>query len=95
MTINEPEVEKYGEEIPKIIFGLYKTLKVGSEFKLDIDFFRNESRARAVIKKFMDRGAYIFCSFRSDFKELRIKRNADTDGYIKKHKEEQIQRQED
>ena len=92
MTIKEPSVEKYGEEIPKIIFGIYKTLKVGGEYKLELEFFRDQSRARAIIKKFIDRGAFIFCTFKSDFTELRIKKDFDTDEYIKKHKEEQVQR---
>lgn len=88
LNYQHPKVENYEKGISKSIWDLYKGLPWGDRYKIETDTFDDRDKAIKIIKEFMDKGAYIFCHFTSDYKKLIVFRDEDTDAYIKKHKKD-------
>lgn len=97
-SVTIPKPEEYESKIPSLIFSIYKSLssqvvihpkgEISGRYKLDLDLFSDRDSAISILKRYMDKGAFVFSHFNQKFTHFIIFRDKDTDIYIDKLKKE-------
>ena len=88
MNYYPPKPSEYNEKLINSLWNIYKKLQWDSTYKIGMEAFHESDKAKEHIKGWLDKGAYIFCHFTSDYSNLVIFRNDTTDKYIKEYKKE-------
>ena len=89
ITFYTPKLENYEKQLVSNIWkNVYRKLQWDSRFKIEMDIFEDKEKAIEILKDWIDKGAFMFSHFNSDYTKFIVFRSVSTDKYLKIHQQE-------